>query len=151
MADKGLDELDKRIIELMSRSSAGSSRQLAKMLDIHPTTFMQRVKNLESKGVINGYRASVDYMALGFDYLGLVNIYADHGLSVSRIAEIPQVISVFEVTGDSDCVAWIACTDRDEFSDVVKQINSMEGVRKTNTSVILGIPKDPFDYVPPLV
>ncbi len=152
MSLSDFDELDKRIIELLCRSSQGSYRQLAKQLDVHPTTLIQRVKNLESKGVINGYRASVDYMKLGFEYMGLVSVYADNVIDVQqKIAEIPQVISVFDVTGESDCVVWIACLDRDEFSDVVKEINAIDDVRKTNTAVILNISKDPFSYVPPIL
>ena len=38
------DELDKRIIELLCRSSQGSYRQLAKQLDVHPTTLIQRAR-----------------------------------------------------------------------------------------------------------
>ena len=152
MSLSDFDELDKRIIELLCRSSQGSYRQLAKQLDVHPTTLIQRVKNLESKGVINGYRASVDYMKLGFEYMGLVSVYADNVIDVQqKIAEIPQVISVFDVTGESDCVVWIACLDRDEFSDVVKELNAIDDVRKTNTAVILNISKDPFSYVPPIL
>ena len=146
------DELDKRIIELMCRSSQGSYRQLAKQLDVHPTTLIQRVKNLEARGVIQGYRASVDYMKLGFDYMGLVSIIADNVSTVQdEIAKIPQVVSIFDVTGDSDCVAWIACIDREEFSDVVKEINKIPDVHKTITSVILAINKDPFTYIPPIL
>ena len=146
------DELDKRIIELLCRSSQGSYRQLAKQLDVHPTTLIQRVKNLEAKGVIRGYRASVDYMRLGFEYMGLVSVYADNVTTVQdEIAKIPQVISIFDVTGESDCVAWIACLDRDEFSEVVKEINKIPDVHKNNTSVILNINKDPFTYIPPIL
>ena len=146
------DELDKRIIELMCRSSQGSYRQLAKQLDVHPTTLIQRVKNLESKGVIQGYRASIDYMKLGFEFMGLVSVIANNVTTVqAEIARIPQVISVFDVTGDSDCVAWVACQDREEFSEVVKEINGIEDVKKTNTAVSLNIQKDPFSYIPPIL
>ena len=146
------DELDKRIIELMCRSSQGSYRQLAKQLDVHPTTLIQRVKNLESKGVIQGYRASIDYMKLGFEFMGLVSVIANNVTTVqAEIARIPQVISVFDVTGDSDCVAWVACQDREEFSEVVKEINGIEDVKKTNTAVILNIQKDPVSYIPPIL
>lgn len=152
MSLSDFDELDKRIIELLCRSSQGSYRQLAKQLDVHPTTLIQRVKNLETKGVINGYRASIDYMKLGFDYMGMVSVYAENVITVQgEIAKIPQVISVFDVTGESDCIVWIACLDRDEFSEVVKEINAISDVRKTNTAVILRISKDPFSYVPPIL
>ena len=130
------DELDKRIIELMCRSSQGSYRQLAKQLDVHPTTLIQRV----------------DYMKLGFEFMGLVSVIANNVTTVqAEIARIPQVISVFDVTGDSDCVAWVACQDREEFSEVVKEINGIEDVKKTNTAVILNIQKDPFSYIPPIL
>ena len=69
---KDFDELDKRIIEMMCNSSQGSYRQLAKQMGVHPTTLIQRVKTLEAKGVIKGYRAKVDYVAMGYDYNGLV-------------------------------------------------------------------------------
>ena len=152
MSLSDFDELDKRIIEHLCRSSQGSYRQLAKQLDVHPTTLIQRVKNLETKGVINGYRASIDYMKLGFDYMGMVSVYAENVITVQgEIAKIPQVISVFDVTGESDCIVWIACLDRDEFSEVVKEINAISDVRKTNTAVILRISKDPFSYVPPIL
>ena len=152
MSLEDYDELDKRIIELLCRSSQGSYRQIAKQLNVHPTTLIQRVKNLESKGVIRGYRASVDYMKLGFEYMGMVSVYAENVVSVQdEIAKIPQVISIFDVTGESDCMAWIACIDRDEFSAAVKAINAIDGVKKTNTSVILGIKKDPFSYIPPIL
>ena len=152
MSLEDYDELDKRIIELLCRSSQGSYRQIAKQLNVHPTTLIQRVKNLESKGVIQGYRASVDYMKLGFEYMGMVSVYAENVVSVQdEIAKIPQVISIFDVTGESDCMAWIACIDRDEFSAAVKAINAIDGVKKTNTSVIMGINKDPFSYIPPIL
>jgi DNA-binding Lrp family transcriptional regulator len=152
MALDGFDELDRRIIKLMSTSSQGSYRQIAKVLDVHPSTLIQRIKNLESRGVIRGYRANVDYMKLGFEFMGVVNVSASDVVAVQdAIAGIPQVVSVFDVTGDSDCMAWIACVDREEFSSVVKRINSIEGVTRTNTSVIMDIKKDPFEYVPPIL
>ena len=151
MADiREFDELDRRIVELMCRSSQGSYRQIAKQLGIHPTTLIQRVKNLEAKGVINGYRAKVDYMRLGFDYMGIIQVYVEKNmLDVQEtIRSIPQVLAVFDVTGECDSIVWIACRDRDEFSNIVKSILTIEGVQKTNTSVVLNIMKDPADFIP---
>ena len=147
------DELDKKIIELLSTSSEGSYRQLAKQLGVHPTTLIQRVRSLTAKGVINGYRAKIDYMKLGFGYMGIVQIYMEGNiLGVQEaIRALDEVIAVFDVTGDCDSIVWIACKDRDEFSNVVKSIMNMEGVKKTNTSVVLNMVKDPFDFVPDIV
>ncbi len=145
------DELDRRIIEMMCKSSQGSYRQLAKQLGVHPTTLIQRVKALEAKGVINGYRAKIDYVAMGYDYMGIVQVFSEDVVSVEQeLRNIPEVVSVFDVTGEADCVVWVCCLDRDDFSRTVKQINALKGVLKTNTSVILNIVKSSNDFVPPL-
>lgn len=152
MADiKDYDDLDRKIIELLCTSSQGSFRQIAKQLNVHPTTLIQRVKTLEAKNVIRGYRAKIDYMNLGFEYMGVVHVYAEDVLNVQdKIKDIPQVMAVYDVTGDSDCIVIISCLDREEFSETVKKINSVGGVKKTNTSVILNVIKDSGDFIPVL-
>ncbi len=144
------DDLDKRIIDLMCKSSQGSYRQIAKELGVHPTTLIQRVKTLESKGIITGYRAKIDYMEMGFDFMGMIQIFIDKEmLNVQdSIRKLPHIVAVFDVTGECDSIAWVACKNRDEFSQVVKDILMIDGVKRTNTSVVLNIVKDPLDYVP---
>ena len=149
---KDFDELDKRIIERMCNSSQGSYRQLAKQMGVHPTTLIQRVKTLEAKGVIKGYRAKVDYVAMGYDYNGLVQVYTDNIESVEKeLVNIPEVAAVYDVTGEADVVVYLCCLDRDEFSAAVKRINNLPGVVKTNTSVILNIVKPESDFIPKMV
>ena len=149
---KDFDELDKRIIEMMCNSSQGSYRQLAKQMGVHPTTLIQRVKTLEAKGVIKGYRAKVDYVAMGYDYNGLVQVYTDNIESVEKeLVNIPEVAAGDDVTGEADVVVYLCCLDRDEFSAAVKRINNLPGVVKTNTSVILNIVKPESDFIPKMV
>ena len=149
---KDFGELDKRIIEMMCNSSQGSYRQLAKQMGVHPTTLIQRVKTLEAKGVIKGYRAKVDYVAMGYDYNGLVQVYTDNIESVEKeLVNIPEVAAVYDVTGEADVVVYLCCLDRDEFSAAVKRINNLPGVVKTNTSVILNIVKPESDFIPKMV
>ena len=150
---KEFDELDRRIIEQLSISSEGSFRQIAKGLGVHPTTLIQRVKNLEKKGVIRGTRVKIDYMKLGFEYTGIIQIYVEGALDeiMGKITDMPQIMAVFYVTGECDIVAWVACKDRDEFAGTVKAIMAIDGVKKTNTSVVMDMLKDPLDFVPEMV
>lgn len=147
---RGFDELDRRIIMMLSASSRGSCRQQARRLGVHPTTLNQRVRALEERGVIKGYRASVDYLGLGFGLMGVIQVYAEGNiLGVQEaIASMPQVMAVFDVTGGCDSMVWVACAGREELSSVVKAILSIPGVAKTNTSVVLNVVKDPQDFVP---
>ena len=145
-----IDELDKKIVKEICQSSQGSYRQIAKRLGIHPTTLIQRVKNLEEQGVIKGYRANVDYMKLGYEFMAIVHIYVEGDLmDVQRkIMDLTNMVAVFDVTGECDSIAWVACRSREEFSSVVKGMLTIPGVKKTNTYVILNMIKDPFKFMP---
>ncbi len=148
---KEFDDLDKRIIEMLCTSSQGSYRQLAKQLGVHPTTLIQRVKVLETKGVIKGYRAKIDYVAMGYDYSGLVHIYSDDISKVyQKLVDMPEVMAIYDVTGEADAIVMLAGLTRDDFSAAVKKINAIEHVLRTNTSVILDTVKSSSEYIPNL-
>ncbi len=38
---------------------------------------IQRIKNLEELGIIRGYRANVDYLKLGYEFMAMVHIYVE--------------------------------------------------------------------------
>jgi len=145
-----LDVLDKRIIEELCVSSQGSYRQIAKRLGIHPTTLIQRVKRLEELGIIHGYRAHVDYLKLGYEFMAIVHIYVEGDLLEIqlKIKALKDVVAVFDVTGECDSIAWVACKNREEFSGVIKSMLMIRGVKKTNTYVVLNMMKDPFQFMP---
>jgi len=150
MASHSLDELDKRIIQELCTSSQGSYRQIAKRLGIHPTTLIQRVKNLEELGIIHGYRAHVDYLKLGYEFMAIVHIYVEGDLLEiqQKIKSLKDVVAVFDVTGECDSIAWVACKNREEFSAVIKSMLQIKGVKKTNTYVVLNMIKDPYQFMP---
>lgn len=145
-----LDDLDKRIIEELCISSRGSYRQIAKRLGIHPTTLIQRVKNLEELGIIHGYRAHVEYLKLGYEFMAIVHIYVEGDLLdvQQKIKSLKDVVAVFDVTGECDSIAWVACKNREEFSAIIKSMLMIKGVKKTNTYVVLNMIKDPFQFLP---
>lgn len=152
VSKSGLDELDRRIIELLSNSSQGSYRQIAKQLSVHPTTLIQRVKNLEAKGIINGYRAKIDYMNLGYEYMGFVQVRSRDAAAVREgLKGIVQVMAVYDVTGKADHIAMVSCRDRAEFAATIDAINALDGVTETSTAVILDVVKDSNEFIPDIM
>ncbi|KUE73382.1 transcriptional regulator [Candidatus Methanomethylophilus sp. 1R26] len=144
--------MDRRIIELLSSSSQGSYRQLAKQLGVHPTTLIQRVNNLEAQGVIRGYRAKLDYMAMGYGFMGIARVFLNKSdtMAEERISSLPQTVAVYDVAGDANVVAMLCCRDRKEFLDTIMKIDALDGVVRVESSVILRIAKSESDYVPVL-
>ena len=148
---KQFDQLDRRIIEMVCTSSQGSYRQMAIQLGIHPSTLIQRLKALEEKGVINGFRAKIDYFTMGFEYMGVVQIYSEDVVAAEKdLASFDEVVAVYDVTGEADAIVIVACEDREAFYAAIKRIGALPTVSKSNTSIILDVVKSPDDFVPKL-
>lgn len=142
-----LDVLDERIVAALRDNSRRSFRSLAAQLGVAHATLIHRVRRLEQAGVIEGYGAYLDYSKLGFGYMGATEITIRRGalLSVQReIAKMPEVVSVYDVTGLSDSVVISRCRSQDDFSAFIKKLLAIKDVERTNTHVILNVVKDNY-------
>src|SRR3989338_2396396 len=123
------DELDNKIVHLMQQNSRESFRKLASKLGVAPATLIERVRRLEKAGVIIGYGVAVDYSKLGYSFSAIVEVTARKGAVLEvqkKIACMNGVVSVYDVTGQTDSIVFARCRSRDEFSKLVKKILAIE-------------------------
>ncbi len=138
------DELDLRIMRELVRNSNRSYRALAKDLGMSTTAIIDRIRELEAAGRIIGYGARLDYLKLGYEFMGLVEISISGKRIVEaeqKIAKLPRVAAVWDTTGEFDALAVVMCKSRGELSATVKRMLSIDGVEKTNTNVVLNVVK----------
>ncbi|MFA5105866.1 MAG: Lrp/AsnC family transcriptional regulator [Candidatus Micrarchaeia archaeon] len=143
------DKTDDEIISELSHNCRLSSRQLARKLGIHPTTLISRMKRLEKSGVIKGYGAKLDLSALGYDFMGIVQVKIAKGKLIEtqeKISKLKGVVAVYDITGEYDSVAIIAAKSRERFSSLIKSFSHIPFVEHTNTQVILNIVKASHDF-----
>ena len=69
-----MDSLDRKIVSLLAVDSSASIGELAEKLDVPSSTLHQRIKKLETRGVITGYRAEVDKRQLGLKINALISL-----------------------------------------------------------------------------
>jgi len=151
---KSMDSLDKRTIEALCSSGRESYHQLAKKLGVTTSTVTHRVKALKEAGVLKGFRVIADIEKLGYEYMAIVLIYSessDGDSIVKSLAESDKVMGAFEVVGECTLIAWVACHDREQFSDLMKEMLRIPGVKRVHPYVIMKIAKDPCCYVPSVV
>jgi DNA-binding Lrp family transcriptional regulator len=60
-----LDEIDKKILVHIQQDSSITNAQLAKLVGLSPAPTLERVKKLESSGIIKSYHAELDIDKLG--------------------------------------------------------------------------------------
>ena len=60
-----MEPLDRRILSLLARDGRMSYTDIGKETGLSTSAAQQRVRRLEQRGVINGYRAELDQAQLG--------------------------------------------------------------------------------------
>ena len=69
-----MEDLDRRIIEELSADSRMSYTDLGKALGMSTSAVHQRVRRLEQRGILKGYAAKVDPVALGLALTAFISV-----------------------------------------------------------------------------
>jgi DNA-binding Lrp family transcriptional regulator len=119
-----LDRIDFALLIVLQKNARLANNRLAELVGVAPSTCLERVRRLARLGVIRGYHCDVDPGALG---VGLEAMIAVRLRRHSRdlvdsfreyVAELPEVRSVFHVTGGDDFLVHVAVRDSDHLRDL---------------------------------
>src|SRR5262245_54101097 len=101
-----LDEIDREIVGELERDGRLSWQELGRRVRLSPNATGDRVRRLERRGVITGYRAVVDPGALGRSLQALISVRlapsTDAGQLEEQLAAWPEVEEAVHVTGRFD-------------------------------------------------
>ena len=138
-----LDSLDEKILWELIKDARLSNAALAARLHVSPSTTHARVRALWDAGVIRSSHIEVDFEALGLTVQGLVSVSlrAQARPQVKtyarKVAQLPNVLSVFFVGGSVDFLIHLACTSTTQLRDFVANNLSMDpAVASTETQIL---------------
>lgn len=140
-----VDELDKKILEVLNKNARMSFRKAAKELKISPTTFYNKIKKLENSGVLKGYIPLVDTKSLGFDLMAVIGLRVNQEKDAEvqeAISKFPQIGAIYEVTGDWDLILISYFKDREDLTDFIKKKLPLKNIERAITHVVLKIVKE---------
>jgi Lrp/AsnC family leucine-responsive transcriptional regulator len=144
MANTSLDEIDMHIISILQTEGRISNLNLADRVNLSPTPCSRRVKRLEDSGVITGYSARINPVALGQGISVIITVrlaqpsaadIEDFLATVNRLSEITECLLV---TGGQDYILKVRTTDVEALRDLVlKQLKRIPCISETATMLIL--------------
>ncbi|MFI5043424.1 MAG: Lrp/AsnC family transcriptional regulator [Acidimicrobiales bacterium] len=136
-----LDAFDHIILGELRRQGRMSWRELGQTIGLGPTSTADRVRRLESIGVIRGYGAEVDLSALGMGLRAITEIRLNRRASVPRfeeeLARAPEVQTAMHVTGAMDYVLLLACEDVPALDRLLTHWRTNVGVEESSSRIIL--------------
>jgi Lrp/AsnC family transcriptional regulator, leucine-responsive regulatory protein len=142
VARNRIDDVDRRLLSLLSADPRMSARALARAIGMSPGAVGERVERLQQAGVIRGFTLDVDPEALGFEIVAMIGVELRQGASVqgtiNALRSISEVRSMVLVTGRWDLVLTLAARDQRHLRDVlVNEIWRVADFRHSETMVVL--------------
>jgi DNA-binding Lrp family transcriptional regulator len=120
--DALLDDVNLKIIDILSRDSSLPFVEIAKQIGISDATVHIRVRRLLAVGVINKFTISVDHDLLGYDHLAFMGINVEVGLAdevIEHLSNLEEVLEIHEIHGKFDLLLKIRAKDLEQMRDIV--------------------------------
>ncbi|MES2956696.1 MAG: Lrp/AsnC family transcriptional regulator [Pseudomonadota bacterium] len=141
-----LDAHDTRILTELQADARLTMAELGRRVHLSQPAVTERVRKLESAGVITGYRATVDLAKLGYGIRAMIRIgRAEYPRLVKLIQQTPECINAYNVTGEDSWVLEIAVMDVAHLDSVVSKFCVLT---ETATSIILNPVKEHETMLP---
>jgi DNA-binding Lrp family transcriptional regulator len=131
---------DEELLALLQADARMPVAELARRLGVSRTTVQDRLKRLESSGVIAGYGVRLGASLSSAGILAHVSLAVEPRKTqdvVRAISRMPQVQMLFTVSGKYDMIAVIRAGTTDRIDSLLDEIGLIEGVVDTESAIIL--------------
>jgi Lrp/AsnC family leucine-responsive transcriptional regulator len=139
-----LDKFDLAILAVLQQDARASLQDISARVGLSSTPCWNRIRRMESEGVIRGYTVRIDPAAVGFAETVIVQVtlesHSDETLyEFGRIlGEIPEVLEAFLVSGDFDYLIRIAVRDTKDYERLLREkLYRIPGIRHSKSSFVL--------------
>ena len=135
------DKVDRKILSILRENGRASHAMIAKEVGLSAPAVGERVRKLESHGVIEGYQAVLNPNALGLGICAFVSIAPqprNPGASlVDNLMTLPEIEELHAVAGQYSYVAKVRVPTTQELDEFLDRLWILEGVERAQTTMVL--------------
>jgi DNA-binding Lrp family transcriptional regulator len=138
-----LDEVDKKILNLLQKNAKLTIKDLAEQLNLTTTPIFERIKRMEREGFISAYVALVNPQKVEKSQVVFCNIsirdYAPQNIQIfeEAVQKMPEVLECYHLAGTVDYQLKILVKDIQEYDLFVREFLKMPMVRVQFSSIVL--------------
>ncbi len=141
-----LDAIDIQILKMLQERGRTKRSELAEKVGLTIPSVSERLRKLESMGIIKGYHALLDPRKVGLEVTAFILVetesprYFDQILQ--RAVNNEEILECHGVTGEGSFLLKARTSSTASLEDLLNEIGSWPGVTNTRTSVVLSSPKE---------
>ncbi|MFJ5974555.1 Lrp/AsnC family transcriptional regulator [Streptomyces sp. NPDC093060] len=136
-----MDRIDRQILTILLGDGRATYQELGRQVRLSANTVADRVRRLQTSGIVRGYRADLNLAAFGRGLELLSDVRLREGVDrkafEAQLHQVPQVVGAMRLTGDYDYQLRMACTDAREFETVIDRLKAEFGVRELRSRLLL--------------
>ena len=144
-----MEETDRVILRLLTRDGRMSFTDLAKETGLSVSAVHTRVKRLEHRGLVRGYAAKVDAVAVGLPLTAFISVKpidpSAPDDTPERLAHLDVIEACHSVAGDESYILKVRVGTPADLESLLHDIRAAANV-STRTTIVLSTP---FEDRPP--
>ncbi len=136
-----IDSTDRRILVALSEDPRSTNVALADRLGLSRNTVQARVAELERGGVFLSFDRRISARAAGYPLAAFVTVHVQQQkltAIVEHLAGIPEIVQAHGLSGASDLLLRVVCTDAEDLFRITGAIQATDGVVRAETSLDMG-------------
>lgn len=147
-----MDDIDIRILEALKENAKTNSSEIGERINMSVSAVIERIRKLESSGVISRYTVLLDPKSLGMDVSAYMSVSLEHpkynDSFIEAVRQDSRIIECSYLTGDFDFLLKVITYSTDDLTSTLTMVKSLEGVSLTRTQVVLATNKNEVTVMP---
>jgi len=138
-----MDRIDDAILDALQNNGRISNKELAAAVGLAPSSCFERVRRLQERGVLRGFRADVEPESLGVGLQAFVSVrLAQHSRDLvesfrDHVVSLAEVVGVYHVAGQEDFVVHVAVRDAAHLRNLtLDAFTTRAEVARLNTALV---------------
>jgi len=141
-----IDDIDLQILEILQEKARIPNAEVARQVGMAPSAVLERIRKLESQGIISGYEVRLNPEHFGQKLSVFIFIEADHAANPAlamALADITGAQEVHQIAGNDGYLLKLRVADTEALGRILRdEIALVRGVRGTRTQVVLATIKE---------
>lgn len=144
-----MDEVDRKILEVLQRNARTSYKEIAQEVKISDVAVHKRIRRLE--GVVRGFTVLLDQKAYGKEVTAILAVRCETGSTgavAKELAALEDVAEVYTTVGEYDVVSKVRTRDTKSLKELVeKELSRIRGINEVRTSIVFECYKEKVNLV----
>ena len=139
-----LDKTDLRILKILQENGRITIKELSQKVHLSPTPVFDRVRRMESSGVIERYTTVLNAAKLGQGFIVFCSVKLRRmgkdiaNDFVARVKDIPEVAECYNISGDFDYLLKIYAPDMQYYNNfLINTLGTIDSLGSVQSSFVM--------------